>query len=128
MTPRHPVLARRSVAASAARRPRPTLSPAAPGAGADLALIERGQGLAAQYQCGACHRIPGVPGAQGTLGPALAQFARRSYIAGALPNRPEVLQHWLIDPSALRAGATMPSLGVSPSDAAALAAYLHTLR
>lgn len=89
---------------------------------------ERGQRLLAQYQCGRCHAIPEVPDAAGRIGPSLAQFARRSYIAGQLPNGPQPLQRWLESPQAMVPGTTMPDLGVSPDDARDIAAYLLSLR
>ena len=88
----------------------------------------RGQALLAQHQCGACHVIPEVPGAAGRIGPTLEHFGRRSYIAGALPNTPELLQRWLQDPPALVRGTTMPAMGVSPEAARDMAAYLLELR
>jgi cytochrome c2 len=89
---------------------------------------ERGRALMAQYQCGACHRIPRVPGARGTLGPPLDRFGLRSYIAGELPNRPPALRAWIVDPPALVPGTTMPRLGVGEADARDMAAYLESLR
>lgn len=88
---------------------------------------ERGRALMAQYQCGACHRVPGVEAARGTVAANLAGFGRRSYIAGQLPNRPAVLERWITDPQSVLASATMPSLGVSPGDARDIAAYLQGL-
>lgn len=99
--------------------------PAPPVSGGDA---RQGELLLARFQCGACHRIPGVEGAAGTAGPSLANFARRSYIAGHLPNDPEVMVHWIVDPKALHPGATMPAMGVSPDDARHMAAYLYTLK
>lgn len=78
----------------------------------------------AQYQCGRCHAIPGVEAANGTLGPPLADFGRRSYIAGQLPNRPELLRQWIVAPASLVPNTTMPALGVSEADARDMAAYL----
>lgn len=88
----------------------------------------RGRVLMAHYQCGACHHIPGVAGARGTVGPPLEHFGRRSYIAGELPNRPAALRAWIVDPPALVPGTTMPRLGVGAADARDMAAYLETLR
>lgn len=88
----------------------------------------RGPALLAQHQCGACHVIPAVPGAAGRSGPTLAHFGRRSYIAGAVPNTPELLQRWLQDPPALVPGTTMPALGVSPEAARDMAAWLLELK
>ena len=82
----------------------------------------------AHYQCGACHLIPGVAGAHGTVGPPLEHFGRRSYITGELPNRTATLRAWIVDPPALVPGTTMPRLGVGAADARDMAAYLETLR
>jgi cytochrome c len=90
--------------------------------------LARGRRLAEQYQCGACHRIEGVAGAGGRLGPALAALAQRSYLAGRVPNQGDALERWIRDPASLVPGTTMPSLGVSDRDAAAIAAYLRSLR
>lgn len=88
---------------------------------------ERGRALMAQYQCGACHHVPGVEAARGTVAASLAGFGRRSYIAGQVPNRPAVLERWIANPQSVLASATMPSLGVSPRDARDIAAYLQGL-
>ena len=79
------------------------------------------------YGCGTCHVIPGVVGAQGTVGPPLTDFGRRQYIAGTLPNTPDNLIHWLQDPQAIEPGTAMPGLGVTPAEARDMAAYLYTL-
>lgn len=79
------------------------------------------------YQCGSCHRASEVFAANGEAGPPLDQFGRRSFIAGELPNTPQLLQQWLVDPPALLPGATMPKLGLSPEDARDIAGYLLSL-
>jgi cytochrome c len=89
--------------------------------------LARGRRLAAQYQCGACHRIEGVPGADGRVAPALTALAQRSYLAGRVPNHGDALERWIQDPASLVPGTTMPSLGVSRRDAIAIAAYLRSL-
>lgn len=97
-------------------------------AGTDSAeRISRGRALLAQYQCGSCHAIPEVPAARGRTGPTLAAFGRRSYIAGELPNGPEPLARWIVDPAAQVPGTPMPAMGVSPADARDMAAYLLSL-
>jgi len=98
-----------------------------PHAAADAAQVQRGQRLLAQYQCGSCHSIPEVASARGHVGPPLAAFGRRSYIAGHLPNRPDTLARWIAEPAALVPDTTMPSMGVSAGDARDIAAYLMTL-
>nr|WP_218106485.1 c-type cytochrome [Duganella sp. SG902] len=87
----------------------------------------RGQLLLAQYQCGTCHQIAGVASARGQLGPPLDGFGRRSYIAGSVPNTPQALERWLIDPPSMKPGTSMPAMGVSAEDARHMAAYLYAL-
>ena len=89
---------------------------------------ERGRRLLSQYQCGTCHTIPGVAASRGQVASTLAGFGQRSYIAGRLPNRGELLAQWIAHPQALVPGTTMPSMGVSPEDARHMAAYLLELR
>ena len=89
---------------------------------------DHGAQLIKQYRCGACHSIPGVYGANGMVGPPLTAFARRSYIGGELPNTPDNLRRWLLDPAAVEPGTAMPDLGLTPADARDVAAYLSTLR
>lgn len=93
-------------------------------AGGDAVVGKR---LVAQYQCGACHVIPSVPAAQGQVGPPLQAFGRRGYIAGGIPNQPETLVRWLVDPPAMKPGTGMPNLGVSPDEARHMAAYLYSV-
>ena len=89
---------------------------------------ERGRALLAQYQCGACHAIPGVPASRGAFAQPLDHWRHRSYIAGRLPNRRDLLARWIVDPGALVPGTRMPRMGVSPQEAQAMAAYLFTLQ
>lgn len=83
--------------------------------------------LVQQYQCGNCHAIPRVPAARGTLGPSLAGFGRRSYIAGEIPNSHEALVRWIVAPDSLVPGTAMPAMGVAPQDAHEIASWLLTL-
>ena len=103
------------------------LGTVAPDAMAQRDGIERGRDLLAQYRCGSCHAIPGVPASRGVAGPTLQAWGQRSYIAGRLPNRPELLAQWIVAPQALVPGTAMPSMGVSPAEARAMAAYLFSL-
>jgi len=89
--------------------------------------IKQGKLLLAQYQCGVCHQITGVAAARGQLAPPLDSFGQRSYIAGSLPNTPQMLARWLIDPASLKPGTSMPAMGVSEEDARHMAAYLYSL-
>ena len=88
----------------------------------------RGRVLMRTYGCQACHTIPGVSGADGTVGPPLAGVASRSYIGGVLVNAPENMVRWIEDPKAVDPLTAMPNVGVTPADARHIAAYLYTLR
>lgn len=95
---------------------------------ASKARIDHGRRLLAQYQCGSCHAIPEVDAARGNAGPSLAAFGKRSYIAGRVPNLPDNLARWIVEPAALVPGTAMPSMGVSQEDARDMAAYLLHLK
>ena len=90
--------------------------------------VERGRALLAQYQCGSCHTIEGVESARGTVAQPLKSWSQRSYIAGRLPNQKQVLAQWIAAPQLLIPGTAMPSMGVSPADALAMADYLFSLK
>ncbi len=88
----------------------------------------RGAAMISAYGCGSCHMVPGVDGARGLVGPPLIAWARRTYIAGKLPNTPAYLMRWIMTPQAVEPGNAMPDLGVSQRDAADISAYLYTIR
>jgi cytochrome c len=89
---------------------------------------ERGRRLLSQYQCGSCHTIPGVPASRGQVAASLAGFGQRSYIAGRVANRADLLAQWISQPQALVPGTTMPSMGVPLEEARHMAAYLMEQR
>ena len=78
--------------------------------------------------CAACHTIPGIRRANATVGPSLSGIASRNYIAGILPNTPDNLTSWIVDPPAHDPKTAMPNLGLSPDHARDIAAYLYTLK
>jgi cytochrome c1 len=88
----------------------------------------RGRDTLAAYRCGACHTIPNVPGAHGTVGPPLTAFGRRSFIAGELPNTPRNLVRWIQSPHQVEPAVAMPTLGLDERQARDVAAFLYTLR
>lgn len=88
----------------------------------------RGATVIGQVQCGACHEIPGIPDAHGLVGPPLEHFGRRTMVAGVLPNTPDALEHWLVDPQGVTPGNGMPATGLNDQQARDVAAYLYTLR
>lgn len=89
---------------------------------------EVGERVIAEIGCGVCHVIPGVPGPRGTVGPSLEGFANRAFIAGVVPNRPDLLIEWVGNAPALAPDTGMPDLPLSEQEARDVAAYLYTLR
>ena len=89
---------------------------------------QRGRADIKQFGCGSCHAIPGVKGATGTVGPPLAGIAGRAYIAGVLPNNPDNMLRWLLDPRSVDTLTAMPRTGLNEGQARDVAAYLYTLR
>jgi cytochrome c oxidase subunit 2 len=86
-----------------------------------------GKAIFARSACVGCHTIRGV--SAGVLGPDLTHFAsRKLFGAGLWPNTAEHVVAWLKDPPALKPGAKMPDLGLSDTEAQALAAYLASLK
>lgn len=88
---------------------------------------EAGRQLIRSYGCGTCHRIDGIPGANGMVGPPLSDFAQRTVMAGRFPNTPRNLVPWLMDPPAMVAATAMPVLGLTAQQARDIATYLYTL-
>jgi mono/diheme cytochrome c family protein len=88
----------------------------------------RGRQVIEQYACIVCHEIPGVVGASVPVGPPLQRMARRSFIAGVIPNTPDNMVRWLRAPEAFVPDGAMPNLGVTEQDARDMAAYLETLQ
>lgn len=88
----------------------------------------RGKLAIRRYGCGTCHTIPGIPDANGLVGPPLTKMALRTYIAGVLSNTPENMERWIADPPAVDKLTAMPKLGVADRDLRDIVAYLYTLR
>ena len=63
---------------------------------------EKGRIEIRDHGCGACHSIPGVPGANALVGPPLDHMASRAYVAGMLPNTPDNLRAWIRHPQAIK--------------------------
>ena len=87
--------------------------------------IEAGRRLIANYGCGSCHMIPGVPGANSMAAAPLKCFYQRAYIAGRLPNTKGNLVLWIQNPQQIDPGNAMPDLGVSEDEASDIADYLY---
>jgi cytochrome c1 len=86
---------------------------------------DRGRAALIAFECGACHRISGIPGARGNVGPPLDDYRERVYIAGRYPNVPERLVEWIRHAPSLDPQTAMPDFGVSDAEARDIAAYLY---
>jgi cytochrome c1 len=84
-----------------------------------------GRDLVEAHGCGTCHVIPTIEGADGLTGPPLTTMARQAYVAGVLPNTPEALARFVMDPQAVDPRSAMPDLGLGAEEAAAIAAFLY---
>src|SRR5688572_26866571 len=88
---------------------------------------DRGRMLVQKYSCGACHTIPGVRAAAGSVGPRLDRMKEQIYVAGILPNTPQNLTFWITSPKKADPQTVMPELGISEDDARDIAAYLYRI-
>jgi cytochrome c1 len=89
---------------------------------------EVGRAVIAAVACGICHVIPGIPGANGIVGPSLTGFGRRQLIGGVAPNQPALLVQWVKDAPSIAPNTGMPELPLTEAQARNVAAYLFTLR
>jgi len=88
---------------------------------------DRGLETIVDAGCGTCHTIPGVPSADGKVGPPLVDFAERAIIAGRVPNTVPNAIRWVRAPQQVEPGTAMPDLGLSAQQARDVVAYLYTL-
>lgn len=88
---------------------------------------DAGERLILSYGCDSCHRIPGIPGADGEVGPPLENIRERAYLAGIVPNSFDNMVLWLVETQRIAPGSAMPNLGLSASEAEDIAAYLYQL-
>jgi cytochrome c oxidase subunit 2 len=87
-----------------------------------------GQQIFERTACVNCHTVAGSP-ANGTFGPDLTHLmSRQTIAAGATKNTLGNLIAWIYNPAVIKPGCKMPSMGLSTQQAAAVAAYLATLR
>ena len=82
--------------------------------------------LLLQYACHSCHQIEGIVGPKSYAGPTLLDWPNRRYIAGTVPNTPENLVRWVVDPQRIAPQTLMPDLGVPEEHARVMADYLLT--
>lgn len=114
------LLAALSLSCSDAERRKPPLA-----ASGDPTSAKR---LIEKYTCTSCHRMPGLDGDHGSLGPSLEGIASRPTFAGGVPNNRETITSYLQDPQSVHPQTTMPALGINPDEAREITAYLFTLK
>ena len=90
--------------------------------------IDAGSQALRDFGCGGCHIIPGIPGAGGRVGPDLTGLVRRVYVAGVIPNTPDNLVRFIVNPRSVDPMSAMPQTGITPDQARDVAAYLYSLR
>jgi cytochrome c oxidase subunit 2 len=73
--------------------------------------------------------LRGVSEATGIIGPNLTNITLRPTLAGgAVPNTPENLARWMMNPPALKEGAAMPPIqSLSEQQARDVAAFLYSV-
>jgi cytochrome c oxidase subunit 2 len=87
----------------------------------------RGMDIFVHRQCASCHTVNGTD-AGGQTAPDLTHFGSRATIAaGLFHNTPQNLERWIADPQEVKPGTNMPEVPLSPTDRAALVAYLEGL-
>ena len=89
---------------------------------------KRGKAIISRVGCGACHQIPGVPRADGAVGPPLGKVAVKAFLPGDMANSPPNLVRWVQHPQSLEPRSGMPNPPVNDQEARDIAAYLYTLK
>lgn len=89
---------------------------------------DRGKTAIGRYGCGGCHTIPGIDGANATVGPPLNNIAVRQTLGGHLSNTPDNMKLWIQKPQQVDPKNVMPDMGVTDQDARDIVAYLYTLK
>ena len=88
----------------------------------------RGHQIFRELTCVNCHAIQGSD-TKGNAGPDLTHLAsRRQLGSGIVPNTPENLRRWLIDPQQVKPGVLMPNFKLSEEQIDHLLAYFATLQ
>ena len=89
---------------------------------------EAGRKRMVMRSCGSCHFIPGVPRAEGTSAPSLAQWSgRKAFLDGRYENTPGNVEKWLDKPSHRKPGTRMPDMSLRPEESRDMTAYLFSI-
>ena len=85
----------------------------------------RGRQAILKYGCHACHVISSIREATGRVGPKLEDIREQIYLGGVLPNNPENMIQWILNPQRFSPETAMPDLSVTEQDARDIAAFLY---
>ncbi len=78
--------------------------------------------------CINCHRVRGTP-ARGSYAPDLTHLMSRQTLAsGLVPNDPENLRRWILNPQQVKTGCLMPAFGLEAQRREAIVDYLLSLQ
>ena len=94
-------------------------------------IAKAGEAQFAASGCVGCHIVQGNAAAVGKVGPNLTHFASRTTLASALLDNDadgKNLRKWLSNPQAVKPGALMPNLNLSPEALDKLVPYLEGLK
>jgi len=96
--------------------------------------IDAGVRQAFANSCAPCHTVRGLFEDEisetflGDFGPDLTHLASRRMIgANLIPNTPEGLARWIVDPQGVKPGNRMPDVGLSPDDLNEIIDFLQEL-
>jgi cytochrome c2 len=90
--------------------------------------IQRGKTAIEQNGCGVCHRIPGIPNADGTIGLPLERLGAREKLNSGVAATPDNIVKWIVDPKAMKPETEMPDLDINEATAKDITAYLLSLK
>jgi len=80
-----------------------------------------------QQKCGDCHTVS-LADTRALIGPPLAHIGDRRLLGGEIPNTPENLARWIVEPQSIKPGNRMPNPRLSQPDVRLLSAYLESLQ
>lgn len=86
---------------------------------------QRGRQAILDYGCSGCHVVSFVRQATGRVGPKLEDIREQIYLAGVLPNQPDNMIQWLLNPRQISPRTAMPNLEVTEQDARDIGAFLY---
>lgn len=84
-----------------------------------------GPELMRRYGCAGCHTIDGVAGADGKVGPPLADLRARVYLGGGRRNSGDELVRFIVAPDEASPNTAMPRTGITEREARDVVTFLY---